>query len=62
MKAVPIGAQRTFVSEADKQKRATFAFISLYQYRNIPESLRQTIPAYWLLLDSDKKIFISPAD
>ena len=45
MKDVPIGAQRKFVSQSDKEKCAAFALISLYQYRNIPESLRQTIPA-----------------
>ncbi len=62
MKTVPIGAQRKFVSQSDKEKCAAFALISLYQYRNIPESLRQTIPAYWLLLDSGATVSVSQDD
>jgi hypothetical protein len=61
MKTVPIGAQRTFVTQSDKQKCATFA-LSLYHYRNIPESLRQTISAYWLLLDSGATVSVSQND
>jgi len=62
MKTVPLGAQRNFVTQTDKEKRATFALISLYHYRNIPESLRQTIPAYWLLLDSGATVSVSQDD
>ncbi len=62
MKAVPIGAKRKFVTQSDKEKCAAFALISLYHYRNIPESLRQTIPAYWLLLDSGATVSVSQDD
>jgi hypothetical protein len=46
MKTVPLGSQRNFVTQTDQEKHTTFALISLYHYRNIPESLRQTIPTY----------------
>jgi hypothetical protein len=46
MKSVPLDTQWNFVTQTDKEKLATFALISLYHYRNIPESLRQTMSTY----------------
>jgi hypothetical protein len=46
MKTVLLDTQWNFVTQTDKEKHSTFALISLYHYRNIPESLRQTIPTY----------------
>jgi hypothetical protein len=62
VKAVPIGAQWKFVTQSAKEKCAAFALISLYHYRNIPESLKQTGPACWLLLDSGATVSVCQAD
>jgi len=59
MRVVPIGAQRKPVTQSEKHKYVVFALSSLYHYRNISESPRRTIPAYWLLLDSGDTVRIS---
>ena len=51
-----------FATQSAKEKCAAFALISLYHYRNIFESLKQTIPACWLLLDSGATVSVCQAD
>ncbi len=57
-----VEASEASTNSVEASEGATFVFISLYQYRNIPESLRQTIPAYWLLVDSGATVIVSQDD
>jgi hypothetical protein len=63
MRTVPIGALCEPVTQSEKDNCAAFSLVSLHvitgSYRNIPESLRQTIPAYCLLLDSGATVSVS---